>query len=68
VDSSEAFDVRFLFPPTTDYPCKHNIPCGDEQYITWVMNINTGTTHSKRHRKEEASKGKELTNNGQLFC
>ena len=53
---------------TTNDVHKHNIPYGDEQYITWAISINTGTTHHKWHRKEEASKGKELTNDGQLFC
>ena len=53
---------------TTNDAHKHNIPYGDEQSITLAMNINTGTTHSKRHSEEDTSKGKELTNNGQLFC
>jgi len=32
------------------------------------MSTNTGTTHSRYYRKEDASKGKELANDGQLFC
>ena len=53
---------------TTNNAHKHNIPYGDEQSITWAMSTNTGTTHSRYHSEEDTSKGKELTNNGQLFC
>ena len=53
---------------TTNDVHKHNIPYGDEQSITWAMSSNTGTTHSRCHSEEDTSKGKELTNNGQLFC
>ena len=53
---------------TTNDVHKHNIPYGDEQYITWAISINTGTTHSRWRKKEDSSKGKELTNDGQLFC
>ena len=57
-----------MFTNTTYDAHKHNIPYDDEQSITWAMSTNTGTTHSRCHSEEEASKGKELTNNGQLFC
>ena len=53
---------------TTNDVHKHDIPYVDEQYITWAMSTNIGTTPSRWHRKEDASKGKELTNDGQLFC
>ena len=53
---------------TTNDAHKHNIPYGDAQSITWAMSTNTGTTHSRWRKKEDSSKGKELTNDGQLFC
>ena len=57
-----------MFTNTTNDVHKHTIPYGDEQYITWAMSTNTGTTHSRWRKKEDASKGKELANDGQLFC